>query len=222
MREKKFQKNELYEMKYGFQERNSNFRFLLILLALFVVIFTFRVYWTNAFNGVIVNGDSMSKTLSNHDALLMRLVKKEGQAKRGDIIVVYVGDYEECGSVQDGFLIKRLIATEGDKLYCFDGQIFICYKGSEEYVPLYEPYAYYGINDSYKMEYDFATYEVGEGEIFFLGDNRSREGSSIDSRYQEKPYGSHLESSLYKEKDIYGIVPDWAVRNKDWIEKIFF
>ena len=71
---------------------------------------------------------------------------------------------------------------------------------------LNEPYAYH------KWNYDFALYEVGEGEIFFLGDNRT---NSYDSRYQEG--NSHLKT-LYKADDIYGVVPDWAIRHKKFLK----
>jgi len=221
MKKEGLQDGELYESRFLFKERDSNFRFAAILLVLFILLISFRIWWVNSYNGVIVNGDSMQKTLQDNDSLLMSLVKKDGQAKRGDVIVVDVSGYEECSSVTNGFLIKRLIAIEGDKLYCQDGQIYICYQGSEEYVELNEPYAYYGANDANKHRYDFDTYEVGEGEVFFLGDNRSWEGSSIDSRYREK-HGSHLENSLYKQADIYGVVPSWAIEYKTWLEKIFF
>ena len=57
---------------------------------------------------------------------------------------------------------------------------------------------------------------MGEGEIFFLGDNRN---ISMDSRYKEDM--SHLDR-LYKETDIYGIVPQWAIDKQEDLEKIFF
>ena len=74
----------------------------------------------------------------------------------------------------------------------------------DEYVCLDEPYAYYGTGVC-----DFGPYDVGENEIFFLGDNRMR---SLDSRYKEDL--SHLEDSLYTEEDIYGVVPGWSIKYK--------
>ncbi|MBE7084735.1 MAG: signal peptidase I [Clostridiales bacterium] len=219
MLEKNLKDTQLYEEKFGFKERNSTFRFYIVLLSLLLLIFGLRIYFTTAFNGVVVDGKSMSPTLMDEQHLLMRPVNEKRKADYGDIIVVYVGDYPEFqGATQPDFLIKRLIAKEGDAVKCIDGQVYVRYKGQEEFTPLNEPYANYIYG---KNSYDFTTYEVGEGEIFFLGDNRQR---SMDSRYKENPPNQKLYSKLdrlYKEEDIYGIVPDWAVRY-DGILKFFF
>lgn len=207
--------SELYEARHGFKERRSNARFFGTILAIFILFLCFSAWWTGSFGGVVVDGSSMNQTLYDGERLLMRYAK-DYEVKRGDVIVVYVGDYEECESVNGDFLIKRLIAIEGDKVRCQDGQIEIQYAGTEKWQKLNEPYAHYG---SYRFEYDFAEYEVGEGEIFFLGDNRSGRGSSVDSRYQEGM--SHLDR-LYKKADIYGVVPAWAIEHNQILSKIFF
>ncbi len=217
MNGKDLRDSDLYESCFRYKERRSNFIFFSVLFALVIGLFSFRVWWTSSFGGVIVDGESMNNTLYDGEKLLMRYAGKNNQANRGDVIVVYVGDYPECNSVNGDYLIKRLIAIEGDKVRCTDGQIEICYAGQTEWTNLDEPYANYGENN--KSEYDFAEYAVGEGEIFFLGDNRSRKGSSMDSRYQEGM--SHL-SHLYKVEDIYGVVPDWAIEHNQILSKIFF
>ena len=165
----------------------------------------------------------MRNTLYDGEKLLMRYADKNCEIKRGDIIVVYIGGYDFSKTeIQGDYIIKRLIAIEGDKVKCTDGQIEIMYAGTSEWKKLSEPYAYYGVGDYYKTEYDFDfVYEVGKGEIFFLGDNRSSKGSSVDSRYKTDK-GSHLKDSLYKKTDIYGVVPDWAMRHQEILAKIFF
>ncbi len=198
------------------RERKSNIIFYSVLGVLLIAILLFRGYWTKNFGGVIVDGHSMDKTLYDGEQLLMQYATEKKQVQRGDVIVVYVGGYPECQSVKSEYLIKRLIAIEGDKVKCEDGQVYICYAGTTEYVALEEDYAYFKTEQD-RMEYDFGEYTVDEGEIFFLGDNR---GNSCDSRYNE-PGGSHL-NDLYKREDVYGVVPEWAIEHQEILESIFF
>mgnify|MGYP000950271634 FL=1 len=188
MKEKDLRDGELYEYRYRYKSRRSTTIFYCVLALIVAAALGFRIYWTNTFGGVYVDGNSMYPTLHSGDELLM---KYGGDAERGDVIVVDVrsyGDEYDFGNTQ--FLIKRLIAVEGDTVYCEDGEVYIRYAGTEEFVPLDEPY----IPDG--EIYSFGPYEVGTDEIFFLGDNRL---NSKDSRYKEGL--SHLDC-LYKESDI--------------------
>lgn len=207
--------SELYETRYGWKEERSNFRFYLFLLCAVLCLCVFRVWWTASFWGVVVDGTSMVNTLQHGDKLLVRRVKSADELDYGTVIVVDVSDYAECAGIKDGLLIKRLIAKEGDKVRCTGGNVEICYAGRQEFVRLDEPYAHYTDPSSY----NFAEYTVGEGEIFFLGDNRNY---SKDSRYYDYPNGSHLENKLYKSEDVVGYLSDWAYENKDILERIFF
>ena len=206
MKEKDLRDGELYEYRYRYKSRRSTTIFYCVLALIVAAALGFRIYWTNTFGGVYVDGNSMYPSLHSGDELLM---KYGGDAERGDVIVVDVrsyGDEYDFGNTQ--FLIKRLIAVEGDTVYCEDGEVYIRYAGTEEFVPLDEPY----IPDG--EIYSFGPYEVGTDEIFFLGDNRL---NSKDSRYKEGL--SHLDC-LYKESDIYGIVPDWAIKYKEILKYI--
>ena len=206
MKEKDLRDGELYEYRYRYKSRRSTTIFYCVLALIVAAALGFRIYWTNTFGGVYVDGNSMYPTLHSGDELLM---KYGGDAERGDVIVVDVrsyGDEYDFGNTQ--FLIKRLIAVEGDTVYCEDGEVYIRYAGTEEFVPLDEPY----IPDG--EIYSFGPYEVGTEEIFFLGDNRL---NSKDSRYKEGL--SHLDC-LYKESDIYGIVPEWAIKYKEILKYI--
>lgn len=206
MKEKDLRDGELYEYRYRYKSRRSTTIFYCVLALIVAAALGFRIYWTNTFGGVYVDGNSMYPTLHSGDELLM---KYGGDAERGDVIVVDVrsyGDEYDFGNTQ--FLIKRLIAVEGDTVYCEDGEVYIRYAGTEEFVPLDEPY----IPDG--EIYSFGPYEVGTDEIFFLGDNRL---NSKDSRYKEGL--SHLDC-LYKESDIYGTVPEWAIKYKEILKYI--
>lgn len=211
--DKNLAESDLYESRFRFKERKSNSNFVLSILALLIAFTGIRTFWVENFGGIVVDGESMKNTLSDGDKLLVQYAKKGVEPKRGDVIIVDVRGYPECGNTD--FLVKRLIATEGDKVKCEDGNLYICYAGQSEYTYLEESYAYYCCK---KADYDFFEYVVGEGEIFFLGDNRQ---NSRDSRYGQVG-GSHLENSLYKAEDIYGIVPDWAIEKKEILKFLFF
>ena len=157
MRVKELRDGELYESRFKFKERRSTYRFYTVILWLIFSVFAFRVYWTSTFGGVEVDGSSMRNTLQSGEKLLMKYVDNADDLDYGDIIVVYVGNYEECKDVNSEYLIKRLIAKEGDRVRCKDGQVEICYYGTSEFIPLDEPYAYYE-TDKAKADYDFDEY----------------------------------------------------------------
>ncbi len=209
------QDSVLYEECYRRKERRSNFRFFAVIVCIALAFAGLRFYWVNHFGGVQVDGGSMRKTLTSGEQLVMQYTSSERPARRGEIIVVEVKGYEEFAGDGVEFLIKRLIAIEGDTVRCTDGQIEIRYAGTDTFVPLDEPYAYY----TDREKYDFGGYEytVGEGQVFFLGDNRN---NSQDSRYLEER-GSRLKD-LYKESDIIGFIPDWALKYQKILEVIFF
>ena len=139
---------EIEEMPQKEEEKENNkksgYIFYVMLAVVVLCSFGFRIWWTKTFGGVQVDGSSMEQTLQDGENLLMEFVHDGKGLERGDIIVVNVGGYEEFASSEIQFIIKRLIAVEGDKVKCTDGQISICYAGTTEYVPLVEEYAYYG------------------------------------------------------------------------------
>ncbi len=229
--EKDLQDSELYEKIYHVKEKRSNMRFVAVLLVFVLLFFGVRAYWVNNFVGVEVDGSSMRNTLIDGDWLIMKKTKDGKGAKRGDIIVVEVDGYQEVISLNATkpkserlqYLIKRLIAIEGDTVYCQNGQIYIQYAGETGFDMLDEPYAYYGEENEAtinKRAYNFSEYTVKKGEIFFLGDNRTPNGS-VDSRWKEGM--SHLKNPgrLYQRTDIVGVVPNWALKHQSILEKIF-
>lgn len=220
--ERQLKDGELYERAFRYKERRSTVRFYFVLALVVLAAFFFRVWWVTSFACVEVDGRSMFPTLQNGERLLMRYDKN---ADYGDIIVVdvrkYVENYDEDnpfyiqpfrGGTQ--LLIKRLIAKEGDTVYAENGQLYIRYKGASDFVA-YEHEPDY-ISKIYR--YGFSEYTVGEGEIFFLGDNRT--GSLDDRFHAEDGNNSHIRG-LYKTEDIYGVVSDLAYEYRGAIEYIF-
>ena len=218
---KSLQNTALYESRFHYRENRSNVRFLAGLLIVFWALFCLLTMWRNTYGGVQVSGPSMLNTLKNGDYLLVDYYNPGDELPYGSVIVVDIEHYPEVqahnakhpNQEPTKYIIKRLIAKAGDKVRCTDGVVEVLYAGDTEYTTLFEPYAKYDDKKAYDFLYE---YEVGEGEIFFLGDNRN---VSMDSRHNEGM--SHL-NALYKETDIYGVVPEWALKNKEKIKKVLF
>ncbi len=222
MKEISLQDSELYEQRFQWKERRSNNRFLIGFTLLMAAVLCFVCWFHANFSGVQVSGPSMQKTLMGGEYLLMKEVYSGEGFTYGDVVVVSVEHYPEIQKLNQykeeknktKFLIKRVIAMEGDKVKFENGDMWLWkdYQNGGGYEKLDEPYAYY----SNKSRYECSEYVVGEGEVFFLGDNRN---SSLDSRYLDG--NSHL-TDLYKTTDICGVVPTWAIRYQSVLQVLFF
>ena len=116
----------------------------------------------------IVSGESMYPTLDDKDYLILnRISYKVGKPEKGDIVVFKTNLVDgETGKKKD--LIKRVIATEGDRIKISNSKVYVNGK------LLNEPY----IHNNYTSG-DIDTV-VPENSVFVLGDNRE---ISLDSRY---------------------------------------
>lgn len=137
------------------------------------------------FEPVLVQGDSMEKTLSTEQRLIVyKLGYYFSEPKTGDIIVL---QYQKGAvefipflknlsfikkmipGVNEIDFIKRVIAVPGETVDIKDGNVYVNEKKLEE------PYAK-GITEKLGMDMPIV---VGENEVFVLGDNRQ---NSRDSR----------------------------------------
>ena len=183
----------------GERERRESRVFSAVLIAaciLLVLVFAADLYITNNFLLVIVDGQSMQNTLFEGDALYIDVHETPD---RGDIVVLDVTDYPEYPHDGDGvhYIIKRVIALGGDEVYAEDGVVYLKKAGEKEFSALEEPYVR-GETE------DFLLVRVQEGEVFFLGDNRT---VSLDS---------HTNGSLFL-SDVVGVVTSFSLAHKDFI-----
>ena len=135
---------------------------IVIILAIHLILFTF------VFFHVQVSGRSMENTLSNQDILI---ANKNKTPEFGDVIII--SGLKDTGE----WLVKRAIAFEGDIVTISSGNVYLNGELLEEDYVVGKTYApdSRDSDDIYEI-----NYVIGEGEIFFLGDNRE---DSLDSRH---------------------------------------
>lgn len=115
----------------------------------------------------IVKESSMEPTLyENNYLLLARQIYRFEKPQRGDIIVFH-SDLVTAGG-KEKLLIKRIIGLPGDVITIANGNVYL--NGNK----LTETYIKDGTTDG-----EIIDFEVPEGELFVMGDNRL---VSVDSR----------------------------------------
>ncbi len=172
-------------------------RLLYLLLALVVIFLAGLLLVSALCLNVSVVGSSMEDTIPDGSQLYAE--KYRGQADRGDVVVIDVTDLKAFHAGGNTvYIIKRLIAVEGDKIRIGDGKVYITYAGTDEEVPYPDVHAN-GETDARPQFFGgeiVREWTLKEGEIFVLGDNRT---VSEDSR---------MVGPLERDR-IIGVVYDW-------------
>lgn len=122
---------------------------------------------TFIFNSTYVLGNSMHPTLHEKDRLFaMKVSLYFSGPSRGDVVVISAPD----DTNKD--YIKRVVGLAGDKIEIVDGKVYLNGKIlNEDYID----------EGAYTQTYEEDTWEVEDGKVFVLGDNRA-DGASKDSR----------------------------------------
>ena len=140
----------------------------LIILHLIFLLFVSAFFFRHS----VVSGDSMLSTLHNGEHLLISNLLYEPQA--GDIIVCQLEPEQEQKfshiSPKEP-LIKRVIATEGQRVKIEDGELYV------DGIKIEESYVFRDGRDSIVYMQEIT---VSPNHVFVMGDHRN---DSLDSRY---------------------------------------
>ncbi len=181
------------------QKRNIVEIILWIVLSLIIILSSTLIILNRVvFFSVYVDGPSMCPTLQSGDVLF---VNKKFEVKDGDIIVID-GEKENAQKTGYEWLIKRAIVVGEEGVEKFveikDGKVFVGYKNQVP-IQLEEDYLEEGTLTKPDEKTNITRWEIKEGEVFYLGDNRQ------DSKDSRSEYG------VCQISQVKGVVSDWAL-----------
>lgn len=145
-----------------------NVDFLLYVLSVILVAFAIRTFLAEP---IRVDGDSMVPTLLNDEHMFVEKVSYWFRPpERGEIIICFYPGYSES-------CVKRVVGLPGEEVAVKDGRVYIDGEALNES-------SYF---DETMLSGD-ETFEVGEDELFVMGDNRNGSKDSRSSSVGPIPY----------------------------------
>lgn len=185
---------------------------LVIAVILLIAITALKAF---VFSPVQVSGSSMETTVQDGDWLIMR---KTHNINYGDVIIVRTSGSGDSSV----YYIKRVIGLPGDTVYTLNGEVYRKKSGQTVAEKIDEPYARYldNVGGTWIPSANEGTYAppssdedvkecvVGEGEVYFMGDNRKH---SRDSR----------EIGTRKISDVIGVVDKWSINKRHFYSRYF-
>lgn len=139
--------------------------------AIIISAFVLFVFSFIFLNGIVPSGSMESTIMTNTFIMSNRLAYVFDDVERGDVVVFYSDEHKEL-------LVKRVIGVAGDKIDIKNGSVYVngCLL-EEDYIQ----------GNTYSKDGEDISYNVPEGTVFVMGDNREHSG---DSRYFANPYVS--------------------------------
>lgn len=159
--------------RYDEEEKNSHeheeknfwrifFDYAKVIILALLISFGIRTFVVTS---TIVDGRSMNPTVNHGDRLMVnKIFFMKKNITRGDIIDFYVPDAKK-------YYLKRVIAVEGDTVEIINDRVYLNGKMLEE------NYVSTNVTSPHN---DTTKWEVPEGYVFVLGDNRSNSRDSRD------------------------------------------
>ena len=179
------------------KKTKSDNLFLLVIAFLLSLMLAIMLLSNYVFLNVQVLGPSMEPTLQSEDVLIANRIKTP---KRYSIIIIK-GEKED-------WLIKRVIGVGGDTVKIEGGYVYVNGELIDEPYLKKQGITYYPhVTD--KNSVQKKEWQIKEGEIFYLGDNRT---NSSDSRYEY--FGTCTENQ------VVGVVENWSIGARKFLKVI--